>query len=156
MTRKLLLVVCFVGYAAAGLAADLSITPANVKVLGLTAQYRTVQYGETVTAGQAVYKKAADGKYWKADNDVDAATATVAGIAYTGGAADGYGVIIVSGPMDLGATLTAGTYYVLSSTAGGICPIADLTSSDYIVPLGVATTTGRILVDISNTGEQKP
>jgi hypothetical protein len=137
-------------------AADLSITAANVKLLSLTPQYRTVQFGETVTAGQAVYKKAADGKYWKADNDVDLATATVAGIAYTGGAADGYGVIVVSGPMDLGATLTAGTYYVLSSTAGGICPAADLGSSDFIVTLGVATTTGRIIVDIKNTGEQKP
>lgn len=137
-------------------AADLSITAANFKIKGMTPQYRTVQYGETVTAGQPVYLKSADSKYWKADNDVDQATATVAGIVYTGGAADGYGVIIVSGPVDLGATLTAGQTYVLSSTAGGICPHTDLGTSDWIVTLGVATASDYFIVDINNTADQVP
>lgn len=153
---KLLLTLCLAIATPAAFATDLSITAANFRIEAISTQYRTVQYGETVTAGQPVFKDAADGKYYKADNDVDQATATVVGIAYTGGAADEFGSIVVSGPVDLGATLTAGQSYVLSSTAGGICPHSDLGSSDWIVTLGVATDSDSFIVDINNTAQQVP
>jgi len=133
--------------------ADLSITAANVKLSGTAgaATTKTVTFGETVTNGQAVYKKSSDGKYWLADNDVAlGAAADVAGIALVGNSADGVGVIVTAGPMVIGATVTDGMNYVLSSTTGAIAPVADLGSSDYIVSLGHAISTTVLHVDIKN------
>lgn len=138
-------------------AADLSITAANVAVASTTgARTSTVQWGETITAGQCVYKKTSDGKYYKADNDVDSATANAVGIALTGGAGDAYGVVLTAGEITIGATTTAGAAYVVSSTAGGICPDGDLGSGDYITHLGYATTTGKIVLGIKAHSVQVP
>ena len=135
--------------------ADISITAANV---GLTddsgVAYRRVQYGETVTQGKSLYLKAADGKYWLADADA-LATAACVGIAITPGAADEYGIMVEEGPLDLGATLTVGATYVVSTTAGGIAPIADLGSGDFTTILGVAVTSGKLDLKIYQSGVAK-
>lgn len=136
-------------------ATDLSITAANVKLGGSGTKTLTVTFGETATAGQVVYR-AADGDYDLADSNGSDLTADAKGIVLVGNSADGVGVIVTEGPIVIGATTAAGMNYVLSDTAGGIAPVADLGSAEYIVSLGHATTTSVLWVDIKNYEALKP
>lgn len=131
--------------------ADLSITTDNVALTG-TATLEIVQLGETVTKGQAVYKKAADSLYYKADANASSATAEARGIAITGGVANGYIVMLKSGYVNPGATLTKGETYVVSATAGGIAPLADVTTGWYVTILGIAESTSSLNVNIIRSG----
>lgn len=137
--------------------ADLSITAASV-VRGTDSQQPDqMTAGATITAGQAVYKDTSDNDKAKlADNDDTSAKATAWGIALNG-AASGQPVLVHrQGPITIGATLTVGETYVLSSTAGGICPIGDLGTGDYVTHLGIATSTSSLAVKIHASGTQKP
>ena len=125
--------------------ADISVTAANVQLTTLQATRKEVTYGESVTQGQAVYLKASDSKWWRADsNAAESAGSGGIGIALTKGAADDKGLIITEGYMNLGATLVAGQPYFVSSGAGGICPAADLSSTEYTTYLGAATSASII------------
>jgi len=73
----------------------------------------------------------------------------------TAGAADDFVVLIRGGNMDLGATLTVGETYVVSSTSGGIAPIGDLVSSNYVSILGIATASDNLNLAINVSGIQK-
>ena len=132
--------------------ADISITAANV-VKGSNAVVEPGTAGATITAGQVVYKDAADGKYKLADADsATAAAKAPRGIALNG-ASDGQPLSIIrSGDVTIGATLTAGTAYYCSPVAGGICPLADVASGDDVVLLGLAKSTSVLAVDIQVTG----
>lgn len=136
--------------------ADLTQTAANV---GLTDDAGSQVdashvYGETIAQGNAVYLKTSDNKYWKTDADAEA-TAAASGIALTPGAADEYGVVCTEGYVDLGATLTVGETYVVSTTAGAIAPIGDLGSGDFTTVLGVATAADTLNVNIYVSGTAK-
>lgn len=133
--------------------ADLSITAANVAHAAVGLQTSTKQAGEALTQGEPVY--VSDGKYFKADADASAGTAEVVGIAMTAASTDGYFTMASSGPINLGATLTVGETYVLSATAGGIAPIGDLETGDYVTTLGIATTASRLDLSINASGVQK-
>lgn len=131
--------------------ADLTITATSV-VAGSSATTTNGILGETVTAGQAVYK-AADGLYYKADNNSATALARQAtGIALNGGAINQPVPVLTAGPITIGATVTAGVAYYLSDTAGGICPVADLGAGEYPCLLGMATSTTVIDVKIQYPG----
>lgn len=133
-------------------AADLTITATSV-VAGSTAKKAVAVAGETITAGQVVYQDASTGKYLKADND--SATAGVrapVGIALHAASLNQPLSIVTAGPVTIGATVTAGVAYYLSSTAGGICPVADLGSGDYPVFLGFATSASVLTVDLVAAG----
>ncbi len=132
--------------------ADLVITKANV-IAGANPNIRRGTAGATVTAGQSVYEDATDSNSWKlADNDDTAAKAAAIGIAMND-ALDGQPLqIITGGTLGLGAILTTGTVYVVSSTPGGIAPWADLTSGEYITVLGVATSTSNLRMLLLATG----
>jgi hypothetical protein len=121
--------------------ADLSITAANV-VAGTGSTKENGVAGETITAGQALYKDGTTGKWKKADtNSGTAGVRACTGIALNG-ASDGQPLaVLTKGPITIGATLTAGVAYYLSGTAGGICPVGDLTTGDYPCLLGMATST---------------
>ncbi|MEM1224615.1 MAG: hypothetical protein AAGJ40_02900 [Planctomycetota bacterium] len=134
--------------------ADLSITPASVGLTASTA-VSSVQVGEAVTQGQPGYLNATDGKYYlsQADDTSVAAAATV--IFLTGAPADGYAVVArQSATIDIGATLTIGTMYVVSATKGGVAPATDLTSGDYVTQIGLAKTTSSIKLTMLATGAQ--
>lgn len=111
--------------------ADISVTAANVAwVSGVP--HQTVIAGETITPGQAVYRLSSDNEHYKTDADVDASS-EFAGIALTSGYNGQPMVIAPPGAViNVGATLTAGTVYALSTTAGGIAPETDLLAGDYI------------------------
>ena len=122
--------------------ADLSITAASVKSTGASPRISRVLFGETITQGQALYRKASDGEYYKADADAGTdEAAEVAGVALTPGGDGEYGYVVTQGDVAIGATVTVGEIYVLSGTAGGICPEADLASGDRVTVIGVGTTS---------------
>ncbi len=136
--------------------ADISVTAASVAV---SASGKTDQgiAGETITAGQPVYKNdgvGQDGRLYKGDANASSVTANVVGIAAHGASA-GQPLIYVYEDPDFtpGATLSLSVaadsgVYVLSATAGGIAPMDDLAAGMYTVVLGVAKTTTKMNLKI--------
>jgi len=133
--------------------ADLSITAAEV--LWVSGPKETKNAKVAITAGEVVFDSA--GEYDLADNDVDEATANARGIALNNAAAgQPLSIINTSGVVTLGASalVVEGAVYVLSSTAGGIAPAADLGSSDYTTVLGVGNGANGLDMAINASGEQ--
>jgi hypothetical protein len=136
--------------------ADITITPGSVLAYADVVP-RDGTAGATITAGQVVYIDTSDSNKLKlADCDSSATTATVAGIALTGGSTGQPIKWCSSGEVTIGGTVTVGELYVLSGNAGGIAPEGDLASLDYVSFLGIGTTTGRIRFSILNSGVQVP
>ena len=134
--------------------ADLTITAANVKKTDSTLITEGIA-GATITAGQPVYKDStASNKLKPADADVLASAAAV-GIALHGASADQPLKYATGGNLTLGAVMTAGAVYVVSTTAGGIAPVADLGSGDYVTLLGIATSTSNLKLSISVSATAK-
>ena len=127
---------------------DLSITAGNV-VAATGSSVVPGTAGEAITAGQVVYKNTSTGKYMLADVD-DSEKYAAEGIALNG-ASNGQPLDVCSSSsdLDIGATLTVGTVYVLSAD-GAISPAADLTTGDYAVVIGVATATDSLKVSIGS------
>lgn len=136
--------------------ADITVTAADVGLADTGVVTQTVQVAVAVTQGQVGYLDTTESKYRLADADLSSAAASAAGIFLTPAAIDGYAVIATIGPVDVGATLTVGETYVVSGTAGGIAPIADLATGDYVTILGIATAAGKLQLDISASGAQVP
>jgi hypothetical protein len=132
--------------------ADLTITAANV-VAGAGATRNTGTAGETITAGQVVYLKAADAKLWLAQADGTAAEAEAVGIALHGALANQPLNYLASGALTIGATTAVGAVYVVSATAGGVAPYADLVATNRVTLLGYGTGTGgAVTVMLKATG----
>lgn len=130
--------------------ADLTITAANVQLGTGTTLLGTA--GETITAGQVLYLKASDGRLWLAQADGTTAEADAVGIALNGGSAGQPIHYVNDGGLTIGATTVKTSAYMLSATAGGICPQADLVSTNKIVYIGYATSTaGAFVVMKRNT-----
>lgn len=128
--------------------ADLSITPASV-VAGSDANIEHGTFGETVTAGQTVYKDSSTKKWSKADNNAAGAEVRQPkGIALNGGAVNQPVAVQKSGRVTIGATLTPGVAYYQSDTPGGICPVADVGSGEYVCLIGIAESASVLNVDI--------
>jgi hypothetical protein len=132
--------------------ADLTITASSV-VAGSGAKKVTGTAGASITAGQVVYEDTATSTYKLADNDsATAAVRSPAGIALHASSANQPLTILTKGPITIGATTAVGTVYCLSATAGGIAPVADMASGDYVTILGVGTSTTVIDVLIHESG----
>jgi hypothetical protein len=132
--------------------ADLTVTATTVVPL---TDARILQgiAGEAITAGQSLYVKAADSKLWKAQCDGTVEEATCAGIALNGAAANQTVAYIEGGSLNIGATTSKATTYVVSATAGGIAPQADLIATNRISYVGYATdTTGTLVLNRRLTG----
>lgn len=130
--------------------ADLTITAGNV-VPSSTASTLHGTAGAAITAGQAVYLDTTTNTYKLCDADV-AASAVCAGIALNGASSGQPITILTDGQITIGATVTRGTAYYVSLTAGGICPVADISTGDYVSLIGIADSTTTILVKRINTG----
>jgi hypothetical protein len=132
--------------------ADLTITAANV-VSGSPARIARGTAGATLTAGQVVYLDAATSSYKLADNNSGtAALRSPSGLALNAAASGQPVSVHMSGPLTIGATITAGVAYYLSDTPGGICPVADLATGEYPTILGIATSTSVLSVKIHESG----
>jgi hypothetical protein len=132
--------------------ADLTITAASVAAgTGARAEHGTA--GAAVTAGQTVYLDPATNTYKLADANSGTADARVtSGLALHAAASGQPLAVHTSGPLTIGATVTAGVGYYQSSTPGGICPVADLASGAYPTLIGFATSATVINVDIEAAG----
>lgn len=137
--------------------ADISVTAANVVKGTGNPSHTTGVAGATITAGQALYADGNDGNKLKpADNDVSSATSTVVGIALNGAAANQLVSYMAAGNIVIGGTVAVGSTYVLSSTAGGICPVADLNTGDWLCHLGYGLSTTVLFLDIKFRNVQIP
>lgn len=132
--------------------ADLVITAANVKKGSNATLNHDYVAGESVTAGQPVYKKASDQKLYKTQCDGTAEEASFFGIALHAASLDQPVVAQTSGEITIGATTVAGTVYVVSATAGGIAPNADLVSTNKVTLIGYAKTTAILVISPLVTG----
>lgn len=132
--------------------ADLSsITDVEISTNTVT---KSVNYGATINPGDALYLDSSDGEHKPAQATSEAA-AEVVGIAVTGGVDGGKGIMAVSGNIKLvGATVAAGTHYVVSAAAaGGIAPDADLGTGNYCSDVGRGTSnSGEIVLNLGASG----
>lgn len=132
--------------------ADLTITAANV-VPAADAVIVNGTAGATITAGQAVYRDPSSRKFLLADTDsATAAVRDLYGIATHGASLNQPLAVQTGGSINPGATVAVGVVYVLSGTAGGICPTTDLAAGDYTAVIGVGTTTSNIKLGIVEAG----
>ncbi len=131
--------------------ADVSITATSVAP-GTDTQYMDGFLGASVTAGQVVYLDTATNTFKLADANASSTTANAAGIAMNGGASGQPVKVAVAGTITAGGTLTTGSVYVLSATAGGIAPVADLASGHYPVIVGIATSAALLKLSMFKGG----
>jgi hypothetical protein len=130
--------------------ADISQTAANVASGSGSLKTELVQYGESVTQGMPLYQSSTDSKYYQCDANDGIAKAACKRIALTPGTTDTYGVVAVpsttSGKalINLGATLAVGTMYAVSATKGGIAPIADISSTQFVTAIGFAVSASLL------------
>lgn len=113
--------------------------------------------GEAIGEGDACYLSS--GKYYMAQCDGTDAQADVKVIALTACSGDGsYFVGMKTGGQlgDSATPFTQGAPYFLSATFGGICPFADLASTNKTVLIGFASSTSILDVAINNTGIAQP
>lgn len=136
--------------------ADLVITANSVRVQSAVTA-TPVQFGEAVTPGQVVYRQASNNKYYLSDCDLDAEKG-IGGLVLSHASADDYGYIFNSrnSLIDLSVTLTTGTAYVVSDTAGNIMPDSDLTTGQYLSIIGYGDANGLLSYQPNVTGLQKP
>jgi tetrahydrodipicolinate N-succinyltransferase len=125
------------------------VTAANVL---LSSGGKTIDFaaGEAFNAGQLVYLDTSNNTWKKAKSS---GTALQAGIGTRWGIALDQGVlaqpVVVqeNGVVNPGATVTVGTMYYISATAGGIGVFGDLVNPNYVQPFGIGSTVA--LIDMS-------
>ena len=128
----------------------LSITAANVSLDSGPHDVDCVA-GEAFNAGAAVYRKDADGLWYKAqcDGTAEEAGSTELGIAlFTASGAGARGAVAKDGAVvSVGsAVCLAGFFYCPGRTAGSLIPSADLASTDKATLAAVGISTSKLLV----------
>lgn len=137
--------------------ADLTLTAASVVAASSpTTKTKVGLYGATITQGMPVYYDSSDGKWKIADSNASVTTAAAVGIALTAGSDGQQGIIQTEGDITIGATVAVGSIYVVSATAGKICPYGDLASGHYTCVLGIAISTTVIRLGILAGGVAIP
>ncbi|MDX0966485.1 hypothetical protein GOE06_23425 [Sinorhizobium medicae] len=128
--------------------ADLVLTPSAI-IAGSNSAQEHGTAGETITAGKAVYKSATTKKWMLADSNSATAAARQAGGIALNGASDGQPITVhKSGDLTVDAVLTAGQAVYLSDAPGGLYPLADVGTGEYVCLIGLAKSTTVLAVDI--------
>lgn len=115
------------------------------------------QAGEALGMIVPIYRKASDGKYYKADADpADTEKNTVVGITITISEADKYVAYVANEGtiIDFGVALTKGTTYWLTGL-GTVGEYSDVTNGDALVQLGHCDNNQDFLLDILHYGQTK-
>ena len=112
--------------------ADLTITAANVVSTGTVETYTA---GGTLTRGLAVRLNASNQVV--AASDDSAANAAAFGYSLSDVASGQRALVHKGGDINLGATLSLGKVYVLS-TSGATAPVDDIAGGEYVTIMGVA------------------
>lgn len=138
--------------------ADLSVTIGDVLIAD-TVRATAVEVGEAVSAGDVIVYDAND-EDWVLASNASAALSGNGNNAYigiaVGSAAAGQRVAAVvtsNQEITLGAVLTAGRVYVLS-TGGNISPESDATTSDFLTIIGYAKSSTVLVFNPISTGIQ--
>lgn len=139
---------------------DLVITAASV-LPGTEAEGAQFEQGlaaVAVTAGQLVYKDSSNLYRLADNNDTSDTLSVIAGVALHSCAAGQPLRVQTAGPYTVGATVAAGSVYVLSATPGGIAPVADLATGNRttLVGVGSASSTTRMTLRPWSTRIQRP
>lgn len=131
---------------------DIVIAPANV-IAQPGASINRGTAGATIVAGQMVYRDDVNGTYKLADADsVTQDVQETVGMALNGAADNQPLAVLEYGDVALGAVLTAGARYYLSSTPGGVAPETDLSTGEEINLIGLARSTSILAVQITRPG----
>lgn len=138
----------------------LAITAAQVLPVAGATTTQTGVAGEAITQGQSVYYDDTTGKWKKAQCDGTASEAGAYGygIALSAAGGDGQPLVVAlpGSTVTLGAAAApaAGTVYYIGATAGAINPVADLSSTNKILPLciGVGSNKVKILTGAYDAG----
>ena len=134
----------------------LAVTANNVAPSGSFGKVNC-ELGATVTAGQVIYQKSSDSKWYLAQCD---GTAEESGygvqmaIALANGVANQWIVGLTSGTYTSGATHTKGYEVLVHTTAGSFTEtIGDVAvSTQYRTRIGYSTSTTQVAVDFLATG----
>jgi hypothetical protein len=129
--------------------ADISVTATSVTTTSGFVRHGTS--GATLTQGMPVYLDAATGTI-KACTTASEAAAACVGITLNAASSGQPVSYLTEGNLTFNAVLTKGTTYAVSDNAGGIRPVADNGSGDYITLLGVASSTSVLALSIKATG----
>lgn len=124
----------------------LTITAANIIPVSGYSVENGYLAGVSITRGQSVYLDVSATTWKLADSNVSAATAGSGGIGIAlNDAGAGQPIAVqIGGSLGFGAILTKGKLYCPGATAGTIVPYEDLTSSDYVTILGIASSTSNL------------
>lgn len=133
--------------------ADLSITAANVQHQDGSSLGRGIA-AAVITAGDVLYGP--DSGLLLSFNSGTAAQAASVGIAANDAAVGQPISYVKTGKVDLGATLSIGKVYCAGAAAGGIAPVDDVLTGDFVTILGVASTTALLIMGLNVSGVQVP
>lgn len=114
--------------------------------------------GLALTAGQPVFLDAATTTYRPADTNSTAPEAVVRGIALHAASA-GQPIRVQSGgtlTIGAGAAVPVGGVVVLSATAGGLAPVADLATGHRTTVIGVGGALNTLILRIWPTQQVRP
>ena len=136
--------------------ATITITKANVIPTSSTTRNTGIA-GEALEAGQFLYLKSSDNKWYKADATTleKSGNANAQNIRLALADAATNQPIVFAEPgslISVGTVLTKGLWYVLSATAGKIADHGDLIAGQYSVNMGYAFTTSQLLFNPYPTG----
>lgn len=93
--------------------------------------------GEAITAGQLLYQKSEDLKFYKAQADGTAEEATVAGISLNGAGTGQPIYYAETGVVRLGSGFDAGQVIVAGATAGSLYTASELAEGDLVTVVGI-------------------
>lgn len=125
--------------------ADLTITAASV-IADSSATKVHGTAGETIAQGKLVYLNSTTNKWMMADSNSGTAEARAGTHVSLNSAALNQPITVGKGRITIGATLTPGLAYYGSDTPGGICPIADVGSGEYVNLVGLAMSASVLEV----------
>lgn len=131
---------------------DLSITATAVTTTSTTTLSTQYKAGEAMTAGMMCYLKTSDSKLYKANSSDTTKYAWFGMVLNQAVAADQVALVATAGDITMGSILTAGEFYFVSGTGGGLQPYADLGSGEYIALAGYATTASNLKLSKILTG----
>lgn len=113
--------------------------------------------GEAIVAGEVIYLKASDNRWYKADCTTleKSGNASAQNLRFALADASTAQPIVFAEPGSLitvGTVLAKGIWYVLSATAGKLANHGDLTTGQYSVNMGYAPTTSTFFFSPTPTG----